>query len=206
MGPCRYCCKEIVSCQSSWSVLAEVGPLACQKSWSALGLLPLELCFCKLSLHIREAQADLNLWYLHAKTHLTQKESEKDPFSWTQTQKRICFFVCESASYLHEKPETVGLKDLSDRASALKLVLEAPSSKTAIYFPGAQNLLVDSLSSHLATDHMWKLHNSVMNITFTYLGTPSWDLFTTQMNKKFNIYCSRVAQDQDSVSDAHLQS
>lgn len=63
----------------------------------------------------------------------------------------------------------------------------------ATYPPGAQNSLADSVSGHFPTYHRCEIHNSLLNKVFTQWRTSSWDLFTSRMNKKFNLDCSRAA-------------
>lgn len=69
--------------------------------------------------------------------------------------------------------------------------------------PGTQNSLADGLR-HFATDHKWESPNSVLNNIFTQWQMPSWDLLTSQLNKKFNAYCSKGAQGKDSRINALL--
>lgn len=87
--------------------------------------------------------------------------------------------------------------DLDPRAEAVSLwnwCISNWITLSPVYFPGNQNVLADSsLSRHFAINHKWELLDSVLSSIFALCGTLTRELFTSQKNRKYNIYCFKGA-------------
>lgn len=64
------------------------------------------------------------------------------------------------------------------------------------YLPQVHNSLADSLSRCFSVDHEWEIY--VLTDIFTQWGTPLWNFFASETNKKLPQYCSRGAISPDS--------
>ena len=64
----------------------------------------------------------------------------------------------------------------------------------AAHIPGRKNTLADALSRGKCQTRMteWTLDNTVVNLIFHQMGTPTVDLFATYQNNKLPVYCSPV--------------
>lgn len=75
---------------------------------------------------------------------------------------------------------------------------------TALYIPGVDNLIADSLSRHFPHDHKWEVRTAVLTRIFARWGFPAIDLFAIEYNTKCPAYCSGAGIGRHSLGDAFL--